>query len=697
MTPTPGPAPPSGFAGGFYSPQTQTQPSQLPFPSSGFHPHAQPFPSPPRTPQPPLPAYTPVQPNWVGGATPPPAPASQRHSILDLGFNESQPPRSSSVRPITPPKDTSPALTASLPTLQTLQQVWKSLQSNPDPARRVAWCKDVFALVDRTLASAGQAPDGPLNLSDAALQRLAEQAVDIIRNMTANVSPASPQKPLPPHVAEALYQRGSLGASGMFPSVFPPSPRDAFRDFETAARAGYAPAWFKLGRDYESVGDTSRARDCFERGVRNGVGSCFYRIGMAHLQGQLGISPPNPQNAIALLQRAAVLATVDVPQPAYAYALMLLGEFQGASVPPQIIAQVVPAGSSAVLESRKYLERAAYLGFAPAQSKLGHAYEYAVPPFGFDPLMSVQYYSLASQAGEVEADMALSKWFLCGAPGEGGFERDEALAVVFAEKAARRGFSSAEFAMGYYSEVGVGGVTPDPTAARTWYAKAARAGNSDAKARLRELESEGGQMIDRKKHEGLAEDKLVRTRTMARERAQASGAGVGGAGGSKFAPVAQSGNTLAPPQAQPQQQQQQQQTQPGPASASASAQSSPKSTSTSTLAPAASLAPIRPTQAAAMGLARAASKSQNTGGYKLRKDRPGAGAGVSGGKGAGAGTPGASPKPANNASLPNANANANAAATNVIVYPAQPSKGPATFQEMGFHSQKLDEKDCIIM
>ena len=474
----------------------------------------------------------------------------------------------------------------------------------------------------------------------------------------------------------------------MFPSVFPASPRDAFRDFETAARAGYAPAWFKLGRDYESVGDLNRARDCFERGVRNGVGSCFYRLGMAHLQGQLGITPPNPQNAIALLQRAAVLASVDVPQPAYVYALMLLGEFPGASVPPQILAQVIPAGSSAVLESRKYLERAAYLGFAAAQSKLGHAYEYAVPPFGFDPLMSVQYYSLASQAGEVEADVALSKWFLCGAPGEGGFDRDEALAVVFAEKAARRGFSSAEFAMGYYSEVGVGGVTPDLNAARKWYQKAARGGNEDAKARLRELEGGGGKMIDRKEHEGLTEDKLVRKRTQARERAQASGAGVGGAGGSKYAPVA-GGNTLALPQ--PQQQQPQPQKQQPAASTSTPTSTSPSTlapAATSTLPPAPALAPIRPTQDAAMGLARAASKSQNTSGYKLRKDR-GKGAGT----GTGAGTPGASPKPGSNAPLPKANASP----TNVIVYAAQPSKGPATFQEMGFHSQKLDEKDCIIM
>ena len=101
-----------------------------------------------------------------------------------------------------------------------------------------------------------------------------------------------------------------------------------------------------------------------------------------------------------------------------------------------------------------------------AQYKLGHAYEFAELPFPFDPLLSVQYYSLASQQGEVEVDMALSKWFLCGSGSTavagkpdarvGGFEKDESLAFVFAQKAAGRGLPSAEFTMEYYSEVGVG-------------------------------------------------------------------------------------------------------------------------------------------------------------------------------------------------------------------------------------------------
>lgn len=191
------------------------------------------------------------------------------------------------------------------------------------------------------------------------------------------------------------------------------------------------------------------------------------RMGMAHLMGQLGL-PSSPEIALPLLQRAATLATVEVPQPAYVYGLLLLSEFSHISLPPHLFQPLVPSGSTPQAEARKHLERAAFLNFAPAQYKLGHSYEYATPPFPFDALLSVQYYSLASQQGEVEADMALSKWFLCGA--EGAFEKDEALAFTFAEKAAKKGLPSAEFAMGYYAEVGVGG-PKDLAAARDWYTR----------------------------------------------------------------------------------------------------------------------------------------------------------------------------------------------------------------------------------
>jgi TPR repeat protein len=169
-------------------------------------------------------------------------------------------------------------------------------------------------------------------------------------------------------------------------------------------------------------------------------------MGMAHLLGQLGL-PARPDAALPLLERAAGAATVAVPQPAYVFGLLLLDQFAQASVPAPVLAAVLPPGTDPATEARRHLERAAFLNFAPAQYKLGHAYEFALAPFPFEPLLSVQYYSLASQQGEVEADMALSKWFLCGA--EGAFDKDEALAYTFAEKAARRGLPAAEFAMGY--------------------------------------------------------------------------------------------------------------------------------------------------------------------------------------------------------------------------------------------------------
>lgn len=368
-----------------------------------------------------------------------------------------------------------PSLTAPLPTIQSLSTALPTIQQPAhDPALKLAWARDVLLLVDRTQQpSPTDIPAGPVSIPDPQLQRLASTAIPLVQQL-ASVT----QNPLPLYAAEALYLRATLEASGAYPDRIPHNPRQAFRDFEAAARAGYAAAWFRLGRDYENFNDAVHAKDCFERGAKLSVESCVYvgvlsllcptnlthppqRLGMAHLLGQLSL-PANPAAALPFLQRAATLASTTTPQPAYVYALLLLGEFSPASLPPNLLPQAPIAQS----EARRHLERAAYLGFAPAQYKLGHAYEFASPPFPFDALLSVQYYSLASQQGEVEADMALSKWFLCGA--EGAFDKDEGLAFTFAEKAARRGLPSAEFAMGYYKEVGVGG-EKDIQEAMRWY------------------------------------------------------------------------------------------------------------------------------------------------------------------------------------------------------------------------------------
>lgn len=126
-----------------------------------------------------------------------------------------------------------------------------------------------------------------------------------------------------------------------------------------------------------------------------------------------------------------------------------------------------------------------------------------------DPLLSVQYYSLASQQGDIEADMALSKWFLCGSE---AFEKQEDLAYTFAEKAARKGLPSAMFGMGYFSELGIG-CTKDLEISKAWYTKAAEHGNTDAPQRLEALNANNE--LSRKEHEHQINDKIVRRRTQA--------------------------------------------------------------------------------------------------------------------------------------------------------------------------------------
>ncbi|KAH9050285.1 HCP-like protein [Lactarius hengduanensis] len=639
-----------------------------------------------------------------------------------------------------------PSLTAPLPTISSLIAALPSVQTpNNTPASKIAWCRDVIGLVDRLYVtpnqtgSADPAP-GPIHVADQELNLLVEIAVPMVLQF-ANPNPVPQQ--LPPHVAEAIYLRAKFESTGAYPQFIPQNPRTAFRDYERAARAGFSAAWFKLGRDYENFGDSPHAKDCYERGIRNNNESCLYRMGMAHLVGQLGL-PPSPETALPLLQRAATVATVDSPQPAYVFGLLLLGEFSHATVAPHLFTPGIPPGSSRDNEARRHLERAAFLNFAPAQYKLGHAYEFAQPPFPFDALLSVQYYSLASQQGEIEADMALSKWFLCGS--EGAFDKDESLAFTFAEKAARKGLPSAEFAMGYYVEVGVGG-PKDIEAALRWYERASQHGNTEATERLAALSQPAPVALSRQEHDNLTEVTLVRKRTQAKQRSDARGpaAGprLGGRGDSQQVVANIRKNSLAhrpgpnpnpgfpsPPVPVPTrsdippaawlalgQRRLSISVSPivrgagvppsGPSGASGfrpqpqgSAGPLPHQSTLPPPQPHSSLPPQGSGPGGPGGFQSPRPPGQQQYGQIARPPSVGTGPGGPGpgrrpprtGSGSGFGPPGGGPPP-QQASAP--------APTPPGVYDAPmkppPPKGPATFQEMGFQSQKLQEKDCIIM
>lgn len=176
-------------------------------------------------------------------------------------------------KPPTPPP-ASASLTAPLPTLTQLNNAVSTIQSpSHDPAQKIAWCRDVFFLVDRSIGAntSNDPPVGPVVITDPQLARLAQIAVSIVVQLAG-----TQQTPVPPHVAEALYFRGTFSASGAYPDQIQRNPRLAFKDFEVAARAGFVQGWFRVGREYESFNDLAHAKDCFERGVKAGSESCLY-------------------------------------------------------------------------------------------------------------------------------------------------------------------------------------------------------------------------------------------------------------------------------------------------------------------------------------------------------------------------------------------------------------------------------------
>lgn len=407
------------------------------------------------------------------------------------------------------------ALSAALPDLDTLGQMREKALASGIEKRRLAWCKEVIKFVERK--SEGT------KISNPTLVQYIDECISTINRLASGPSP----------IADALYLRGDLLASGSFPTYHRKNLKAAFSDFELSARMGHAPSWFRIGRDYEILGDSTRARDAYERGCAVRDVGCIYRMGMANLLSQLDL-PMNHERAIPLLREAADLASLDTPQPSYIYGMLLAGEFSHVEVSPRLLVAtpdpLKPLQPATIeSEARRRIQRAAYLNFGPAQYRCGWSYEYALLECQFDPLLSVQYYSLASQAGEVEADLALSKWFLCGA--EGCFDKNESLAFTFAEKSARKGLPSAEFAMGYYFEVGVG-CEKNVEIAQKWYKKAAGHGNSDAQERLAALQGPSPESLSRRQHEVHVDTQLQRKRTeakmMSERKSKAAGAAAAG-------------------------------------------------------------------------------------------------------------------------------------------------------------------------
>lgn len=182
----------------------------------------------------------------------------------------------------------------------------------------------------------------------------------------------------------------------------------------------------------------------------------MYKLGMVQLKGLLG-QTKNPRDALNWLKRAADQADENNPHALHQLGLLYEIEGDGSIIPDQNYA-------------RELFMKAAELGYPPSQFRIGCAFEYGTMGCPIDPRQSITWYSHAALQGEEESALALSGWYLTGA--EGVIKQSDTEAYLWARKAAEKGLSNAEYALGYFTEVGIG-VTSNLEEAKRWYYKAA--------------------------------------------------------------------------------------------------------------------------------------------------------------------------------------------------------------------------------
>ncbi|KAL1303204.1 hypothetical protein AAFC00_006624 [Neodothiora populina] len=362
---------------------------------------------------------------------------------------------------------------------KTLEEARMPVLTSNDPDMQLAWAQDA-------LLYAGTAMENEERLQATQPARPATPPVERqIRTDAMNVVHFLADQSHP----QAVFMKGMWFEFGRFNIA--QDKKEAFRCYARAADKGYARAEYRLGMLYEASNDAVKALRHYHKGVEQADSASLYRLGMMTLRGQHG-QDQDFVRGIDLIRRSADSADENAPQGAYVYGMLLARQLPQIRLPEGVL-------SYDEASARHYIEKAAFLKFAKAQLKMGSAYELGSLGCQFDPALSLHYNRLASRQGEAEADMAISKWFLVGH--EGLFAKNEEISYTFANRAAQTGLSNAEFAMGYFNELGIY-VAKDVDLALHWYRRAASNGNPDAAGRIDGISRK--QVLSRKDHETVA-------------------------------------------------------------------------------------------------------------------------------------------------------------------------------------------------
>ncbi|KAF9961847.1 hypothetical protein BGZ72_001397 [Mortierella alpina] len=275
---------------------------------------------------------------------------------------------------------------------------------------------------------------------------------------------------------EAQFIKGTWYEEGSY--LCKKNPDKAVRYYQSASKGDYGPAHYKYGYSCEKKKDNNKAVMLYKKAAIHNDVPASHRLAIIYLYGELGQSK-NMKAGLQYLKRAASFATESAPMAPYVLGLILSRDYDKKLAIPDDIA--FPDDGEAL----EWFRKSAQLGYGPANYKLGYCYEYGSLGCPIDPFLSVQHYERAVHAGDSngEAEMALSGWYLSGA--EGCFAANDQLAFEYATKAADKKLPKAQYAMGYYHEVGIA-TTIDLDKAMEFYKLAAQNGNKDAQKRLEE-------------------------------------------------------------------------------------------------------------------------------------------------------------------------------------------------------------------
>ncbi|KAG0340451.1 hypothetical protein BG000_011918 [Podila horticola] len=353
-----------------------------------------------------------------------------------------------------------------LEALEILDEMRQRARTSNDPAAQLEYAK---ALIEAAVSFGNDDPDPKRQKKNK--EALFMEGLKIIKRLaTTGMGIGKPAYPDAQFFLANCYGNGSLGLQIDHDK--------AFNLYMQASKQNHPAATYRTAVCYElgagTKRDHSRAVQFYRKAASLGDTAAMYKLGMVILKGLLG-QQNNPREAITWLKRAAANADEDNPHALHELGLC----FEKAGIPT-----VIPDEGYA----RELFTQAAGYGYGPSQFKLGHCYEYGALTCPVDPRRSIAWYTRAAEQGDAESELGLSGWYLTGS--EGVLKQSDTEAYLWARKAADKGLARAEYAVGYYSEVGIG-VRQDPEEARRWYLRSAAQGNGRAKKRLTEMKKLG--------------------------------------------------------------------------------------------------------------------------------------------------------------------------------------------------------------